>query len=240
MCKYEDTIDDNVDGNTCSNVDCNACSNADCNACSNVDCNACSNADCNIEGNTEAKCMNVENQEKDRQLAEEQFVREMMRIYDELRNGDLQNEIYNGVIFAGNFINKFKEKNVNIEDITIDLIDKLKDNRNYPLWHILACVRSIHEFYEPGLSDKYVVVCYVDNEEIMYCKAEIIGNIDELDLCRKDLEICDIEKIVDLDNDVFIDIEDLSEYHGINKVLKAMNIIRKEFPGGTRFVSINI
>jgi hypothetical protein len=74
----------------------------------------------------------------------------------------------------------------------------------------------------------------------MYCKAEIIGNIDELDLCRKDLEICDIENIIDLDNDDFIDSEDLSEYNGRNKVFKAMNIIRKEFPGGTRFVSVNI
>jgi hypothetical protein len=33
---------------------------------------------------------------------------------------------------------------------------------------------------------------------------------------------------------------DLDENHGRNKVLKAMRIIRKEFPGGTRFVSVNL
>jgi hypothetical protein len=170
----------------------------------------------------------------------EKFTRELMEICEELRNGELQNERYNSVTFAGHFIKKFKEKNIKIEDITIDLIDKLKSDRNYPLWHILECVLSVHEFYVPELSDKYIVVCYIDNEEIMYCKAKIIGDIDELDLGRKDLEIGDIEKIIDLDNDEFIANEDLDEYHGRNRVLKALRIIRKEFPGGTRFIYVNL
>ena len=74
----------------------------------------------------------------------------------------------------------------------------------------------------------------------MYCKAKIIGNIDELDLSRKDLEIGDVEKIVDLDNDEFIESEDLTDYHGRNKILKAMSVIRKEFPVGTQFVMLNL
>ena len=168
------------------------------------------------------------------------IISKLKEIYEELQNGELQNERYNSVIFAGHFIKKFKEKNINVEDITIDLIDKLKNNRNYPLWHILECVLSVYEFYVPELSDKYIVVCYIGHEEIMYCKAKIVGNIDELDLSRKDLEISDVENIIDLDKDEFIANEDLDEYHGRNKVLKAMRIIRKEFPGGTRFVPLNL
>jgi uncharacterized protein (UPF0297 family) len=170
----------------------------------------------------------------------EKITSELIEICEELRKGELQNERYNSVTFAGHFIKKFKEKNIKIEDITIDLIDKLKDKRNYPLWQILECILSVHEFYIPELSDKYIVVCYIDNAEIIYCKAKIIGDIDELDFGRKDLEIGDIEKIIDLDNDEFIANEDLDEYHGKNKVLKALRIIRKEFPGGTRFVSVNL
>lgn len=170
----------------------------------------------------------------------EKLTDELIEIYEELKDGELQNENYNSVIFAGHFIKKFKEKNIKIEDITADLIDELKDKRNYPLWHILSCVNSVYEFYDPELSDKYIVVCYVDYDEIAYCKAKIIGDIDELDLGRKNLEPDDIGEIVDLDTDDFIASEDLTEYQGRNKVLKAMNTIRKEFPGGTQFVMVNL
>jgi hypothetical protein len=198
-----------------------------------------------IDGNVEGKGMNMENQEKDKQFAkgkfvDEQFINELIEIYEDLKNEDLKNEQYNSVIFAGHFIKKFKEKNIKMENITTELIDELQNRRTYPLWHILACALTIHEFYDHELSDKYVVVCYIDWEEITYSRAKIIGNIDELDLSRKDLEIYDVETIVDLDNDEFIANEDLSEYHGKNRILKAMSVIKKEFPGGTRFVAINL
>lgn len=189
--------------------------------------------------------MNIENQERDKQFVDkkfidEQFINKLMEICEELKNGELQNENYNSVIFAGHFIKKFKEKDIKVEDITIDLIDELQNRRVYPLWHILACVLNVYEFYDPELSDKYIVVCYIDCDEIVYCKTKIIGGIDELDLSRKDLEICDVEKVIDLDNDEFIASEDLTEYHGRNNVLKAMSVIRKEFPGGTQFMEINL
>lgn len=175
-----------------------------------------------------------------KRFADERFIKELMEICDKLKNEELQNEQYNSVIFAGHFIKKLQEKNIKIEDITTGLIDELQNMSAYPLWHILACARNIYEFYDPKLSDKYVVVCYIDSDEIVYSKAEIIGNIDDLDLSRKDLEICDIETTIDFDHDEFIASEDLTEYHGKNKVLKAMSVIKKEFPGGTQFVFINL
>lgn len=181
-----------------------------------------------------------EKRKRDGKFVDEQFINDLTEIYEELKDEELQNENYNSVIFAGHFIKKFKDKNINIEDITIDLIEELQNRRAYPLWHILSCIKSVYEFYEPELSDKYIVVCYIYHEEIMYCKAKIIGNIDELDLSRKDLGIDDVEKIIDLDNDEFIASEDLAEYNGKNKILKAMSIIRKEFPEGTQFVMINL
>ena len=199
--------------------------------------------------------MNIENQDKqfleekvvngkfadgkfaDEKFIDEQLIKDLTKIYENLKEEELKNENYNSVIFAGHFINKFKDNNIDIEDITIDLIGELKDRRLYPLWHILECVKAVYEFYEPELSDKYIVVCYIDREEIMYSKAKIIGNIDDLDLSRNDLELCDVEKVIDLDNDDFIASEDLSEYHGRNRVLKAMATIRKEFPIGTQFIT---
>lgn len=184
--------------------------------------------------------MNTEDDKRDKKFIEEQFTNELMKIYEELKNGELENELYNSVIFAGHFIKKFKEKDIKIEDITYDLICKLENEGNYPLWHILLYVNNIYEFYDPELSSKYIVVCYVGNGEIAYCKAKIIGDIDDIDFSRKDFEPGDIENVIDLDNDEFISREDLSEYHGRNKILKAMNIIRKEFPEGTQFVVVNL
>lgn len=199
----------------------------------------------NIYDNTEDKYMNIENQDTDKQFLEEKFVDEQLikdltEIYEDLKDEELKNENYNSVIFAGYFIQKFKDNNIDIEDITIGLIDELKNRRSYPLWHILECVNTVYEFYEPEMSDKYIVVCYIDNEEIMYCKAKIIGNIDDLDLSRSDLELCDVEKVIDLDSDEYIAGEDLSEYHGRNRILKAMATIRNEFPIGTQFITTNL
>lgn len=184
--------------------------------------------------------MNIENQKQTKNFVDEQFLNELIEIYEDIKNGDLKDENYNDVIFAGHLIRKFKEKNIKIEDITKDVIYEFQHNGNHPLWHILTCVNSVYDFYDPKLSKKYIITCYIDNDEIIYCKAKIIGDIEKLDLSRNILEKGDVEKIIDLENDEFVASEDLNEYQGRNKILKAMSIIRKEFPGGTQFVAINI
>lgn len=87
--------------------------------------------------------------------------------------------------------------------------------------------------------DKYVITCYLYYDEIKCHITEIIGDINKVDLNRKNLGPDDVPLALDCDE--FILSKDITEGHERDKMIDdAMIKIKKEFPEGTKFVLVNL
>ena len=87
--------------------------------------------------------------------------------------------------------------------------------------------------------DKYVITCYLYYDEIKCHITEIIGDINKVDLNRKNLGPDDVPLALDCDE--FILSKDITEGHERDKMIDdAMIKIKKEFPEETKFVLVNL
>ena len=153
----------------------------------------------------------------------------------------------NAVIVAGNLIKILSERNIKLRRLTRGIIVILDDQNTYylkdvakelnrkdrVLSRILDYIDDIYEFYDPELSKEYVVECLLDYDEIKYLKAKIIGHVPKSFFKNKNLDVDDLEGIIN--SEEFIASVDLNTYRG-NKVNRAMQDIKKEFPDGTKFI----
>lgn len=168
------------------------------------------------------------------------LLNKIIEIYDNFKNFNLDH--FKLIEF---FIDELKKQNIEIDNISEELIHLINKELDNQLSNILEEIINIYQIYDNELSKEYAIICSVCNEYELHCyKAKIISK-NEFKILEKN----------GVDEDAFIKIKnkrfyrdemkfltevDLNDYIDWNEItLKAFNSVKKKFPKGTTFLLVN-
>ena len=166
----------------------------------------------------------------------------IIKIYEKLFSKTKSKYNYTSIKNVNEQIKELEKNNIDIGEINDKIIYYIQRNKDrYFIGSMIEYLHNVYVFFKPELRDKYVVICYLDYDEIKYTKGKICEDTKDIKHIKsnKILDTEDLEGLADDNNSDIIGAEELCNCcKGSTK--KTMDKIKSKFPKGTNFLMVSL